>query len=90
MIDVANKWDDYEMKNALVKVIANHMKKSYLSWNKDKGRRFFEHLYELSDGKLDQSTEELIIQQIYCGRTSEFLIKLIQWVRPKIQSNKKL
>jgi hypothetical protein len=35
MIDVANKWDDYEMKNALVKVIANHMKKSYLSWNKD-------------------------------------------------------
>jgi hypothetical protein len=26
MIDVANKWDDGEMKNALVKVIANHMK----------------------------------------------------------------
>jgi hypothetical protein len=26
MIDVANKWDDGDMKNALVKVIANHMK----------------------------------------------------------------
>jgi hypothetical protein len=35
MIDVADKWDDGDMKNALVKVIANHMKKSYLSWNKD-------------------------------------------------------
>ena len=35
MIDVANKWEEGEMKNALVKVIANHMKKSYLSWNKD-------------------------------------------------------
>jgi hypothetical protein len=28
MIDVADKWDDGDMKNALVKVIANHMKKS--------------------------------------------------------------
>jgi hypothetical protein len=26
MIDVANKWDEGDMKNALVKVIANHMK----------------------------------------------------------------
>jgi hypothetical protein len=25
-IDVADKWDDGDMKNALVKVIANHMK----------------------------------------------------------------
>ena len=35
MIEVANKWEEGEMKSALVKVIANHMKKSYLSWNKD-------------------------------------------------------
>jgi hypothetical protein len=34
MIDVANKWDEGDMKT-LVKVIANHMKKVYLSWNKD-------------------------------------------------------
>ena len=64
MIDVANKWDEGEMKSALVKVIANHMKKSYLSWNKDtvKDDVIFEHLYELSDGKLNllQSTEELL------------------------------
>lgn len=64
MIDVANKWEEGEMKNALVKVIANHMKKSYLSWNKDtvKDDVIFEHLYELSGGKLNllQSTEELL------------------------------
>ena len=64
MIDVANSWEDGEMKNALVKVIANHMKKSYLSWNKDTvtDAVIFEHLYELSDGTLNllQSTEELL------------------------------
>ncbi|HRG18824.1 MAG TPA: DUF4290 domain-containing protein [Flavobacterium lutivivi] len=63
MIDVANSWDEGEMKSALVKVIANHMKKSFLSWNKDTvtDQVIFEHLYELSDGKLNllQSTEEL-------------------------------
>lgn len=64
MIDVANDWDDGELKSALVKVIANHMKKSYLSWNKDtvKDDVIFEHLYELSDGKINltQSSEELV------------------------------
>ena len=64
MIDVANKWEAGELKSALVKVIANHMKKSYLSWNKDTvtDEVIFEHLYELSDGKLDliTSTESLL------------------------------
>jgi hypothetical protein len=63
MIDVANKWEEGDLKNALVKVIANHMKKSYLSWNKDTvtDAVIFEHLYELSNGKLDllKSSEEL-------------------------------
>jgi hypothetical protein len=64
MIDIANKWDDGDMKSALIKVIANHMKKSYLSWNKDtvKDDVIFEHLYELSDGKINllNSTESLL------------------------------
>jgi hypothetical protein len=64
MIEVANSWEEGEMKSALVKVIANHMKKSYLSWNKDTvtDTVIFEHLYELSDGKLNllQSSEELL------------------------------
>lgn len=64
MINVANSWEEGEMKSALVKVIANHMKKSYLSWNKDTvtDTVIFEHLLELSDGKLNllQSSEELL------------------------------
>lgn len=63
MIDVANKWDEGEMKSALIKVIANHMKKSYLSWNKDTvtDTVIFEHLFELSNGRINltQSEEEL-------------------------------
>src|SRR5690554_5313802 len=63
MIDVANKWEEGEMKTTLIRVIANHMKKSYLSWNKDsvKDEVIFEHLYELSKGKINlmSSTEEL-------------------------------
>ncbi|SCY64482.1 DUF4290 domain-containing protein [Flavobacterium caeni] len=64
MIEVANGWEPSELKDALVKVIANHMKKMYLSWNKDTvtDAVIFEHLYELSDGKIDllQSSEELV------------------------------
>jgi len=64
MIEVADKWEEGEMKSALIKVIANHMKKSYLSWNKDTvtDAVIFEHLYELSEGKfnLTQSQEELL------------------------------
>ena len=64
MIDVANSWEEGELKAALIKVIANHMKKSYLSWNKDTvtDQVIFEHLYELSDGKINlmQSSEELV------------------------------
>jgi hypothetical protein len=64
MINVANSWEEGEMKGALVKVIANHMKKSYLSWNKDTVEDvvIFEHLVELSDGRINllQSSEELL------------------------------
>jgi len=64
MIDVANKWEAGEKKHALVRVIANHMKKMYLSWNKDmvEDTVIFEHLFELSDGKLNliQDGEELV------------------------------
>ena len=63
MIDVANSWEESDLKNALVLVIANHMKKCYLSWNKDTvtDEVIFEHLLELSGGKLNlfKSNEEL-------------------------------
>jgi hypothetical protein len=63
MIDVANTWEEGEMKEALVYTIANHMKKCFLNWNKDtvEDRVIFKHLYELSDGKINlkDSTEDL-------------------------------
>ncbi|MGB7785675.1 MAG: DUF4290 domain-containing protein [Salinimicrobium sp.] len=55
MIDQANKWEDGPEKEGLIYTIANHMKKSYLSWNKDTvdDRVIFDHLRELSGGKID-------------------------------------
>ena len=94
MIDVANKWEEGELKAALVKVIANHMKKSYLSWNKDtvKDDVIFEHLYELSDGKLNMlhSTEELINTTDLLRTNKRVSNKITPVGQPKIQSNKNL
>lgn len=79
MIDVARKWEEGELKNALIIVIANHMKKCFLSWNKDTvtDEVIFNHLLELSNGELNLTTmkEEL--------STSQNLLKV-----NKKQSNK--
>lgn len=79
MIDVARKWEDGELKNALIIVIANHMKKCFLSWNKDTvtDEVIFNHLLELSNGELNLTAmkEEL--------STSQNLLKV-----NKKQSNK--
>lgn len=60
MIDVANTWEEGELKVALVYTIANHMKKSFLNWNKDTvdDAVIFQHLYELSDGKINLKGSE--------------------------------
>ncbi len=93
MIDVANKWEEGGMKDALVKVIANHMKKSYLSWNKDtvKDDVIFEHLYELSGGKLNllQSSEELINTSDLLRTNKRTSNKISSGGQGKSQGNKK-
>lgn len=55
MIDVAVHWQEGEQKDILIRSIANHMKKSYLNWNKDtvEDSVIFLHLYDLSNGKID-------------------------------------
>ena len=55
MIDAAAKWEEGDMKNALVFTIANHMKKSFLCWNKDTVEDvvIYDHLFELSGGRID-------------------------------------
>lgn len=63
MIDVANTWEEGEMKEALIYTIANHMKKCFLNWNKDtvEDRVIFQHLLELSNGEINlkNSDEDL-------------------------------
>jgi hypothetical protein len=92
MIDVANSWEEGEMKNALVKVIANHMKKSYLSWNKDTvtDTVIFEHLYELSEGTLNllQSSEELLNTNDLMRTNKKMSNKNMPPQNNKIKSNK--
>ena len=60
MIDVANTWEEGELKEALLYTIANHMKKCFLNWNKDTVEDIviFDHLYELSNGKIDLRNSE--------------------------------
>ena len=54
MIDVVSSWDEGEMKKELIYVIANHMKKCFLVWNKDSVDDIiiFNHIQELSNGKI--------------------------------------
>jgi hypothetical protein len=54
MIEKATEFEDGEEKDALIKLIANHLKKSYLTWNRDAvtDEEIAKHLKELSNGKL--------------------------------------
>ena len=92
MIDVADSWEEGEMKSALIKVIANHMKKSYLSWNKDTvtDTVIFEHLYELSEGTLNllQSSEELLNTNDLMRTNKKMSNKNMPPLNAKIKSNK--
>ena len=60
MIDEAVKWEESELKNLLIRTIANHMKKNYLTWNKDtvSDEVILEHLRILSNGKIDLKPDE--------------------------------
>ena len=72
MIDAAIKWEEGEMKDALVYNIANHMKKCFLNWNKDTvdDTVIFDHLKELSEGKLSVKEELLPLT------STEILLKM--------------
>ncbi|MGW1456046.1 DUF4290 domain-containing protein [Salegentibacter agarivorans] len=55
MINEVKDWEEGPLKEGLVLTIANHMKKSYLNWNRDtvEDEIIFEHLRELSGGKIN-------------------------------------
>lgn len=65
MIDVAIEWEEGELKDVLVFTIANHMKKNFLSWNKDTVEDvvILAHLEELSGGKLKVAATQLPLSE---------------------------
>ena len=54
------------MKEALEYTIANHMKKSFLNWNKDTVEDvvIFGHLFELSGGKIDLRNSKEALSEV--------------------------
>jgi hypothetical protein len=54
MIRKANELEDGAEKDALIKLLANHMKKSFMAWNKDSvdDRKILKDLIELSEGRI--------------------------------------
>jgi len=60
MIDVAVNMEDGELKDILIQLIANHMKKSYLTWNKEAvdDQQIFRDLKIISEGKIDLHVED--------------------------------
>ncbi len=66
MIERVCDYENEEEKEELIRLIANQMKKSYMSWNKDivDDRKIFDDLRELSNGKIDISEEDLRLFEI--------------------------
>jgi hypothetical protein len=59
LLEAATKVEDQAKKDAMIKVIANHMKKAYLTWNRENitDEVIFHDLKELSGGRLEVSAE---------------------------------
>jgi hypothetical protein len=71
IIKAAIEFEEGPEKDALVHAIANHLKKSYLNWNRESvdDELIFEHLEVLSDGKLKLNKD------LYLSTTSDILAR---------------
>jgi len=65
MISYAINMEEGELNDILTQLIANHMKKSYLTWNKEAvtDEHIFSDLKELSNGKLDINPKETTLTE---------------------------
>jgi len=61
IIDKVSDYPEGEEKIELIRLIANQMKKCFLTWNKEvvENRKIFDDLRELSNGKIDISDDFL-------------------------------
>ncbi|WP_080903782.1 DUF4290 domain-containing protein [Parabacteroides sp. Marseille-P3160] len=59
MIQKAVELEDGEERDALIRLLANHMKKSFMAWNKESvdDRKILSDLAELSEGKITLNEE---------------------------------
>ena len=71
IIDKANTYEDGPEKDALIKTIANHLKKSYLNWNREAvdDDVIANHLSILSGGKLKMNEKDTL------SRTQDILAR---------------
>lgn len=60
LIALASDYPDGKEKDQLVWLVLNHMKKTYVQWNKEvEDNKIFLDLYDLSKGKLDKRNSDL-------------------------------
>jgi len=60
MIKKATELEEGEQKEYLISLLANHMKKSFLTWNKESvdDRKIFKDMAELSEGRITMDEEQ--------------------------------
>lgn len=80
MIEVCTQWETGDLRTALEFSIANHMKKCFINWNKETvaDAIIFEHLYELSGGKINLKNQEEDLKQqpvLQRKKTKKFPLK---------------
>jgi hypothetical protein len=71
MIEEASRFEEGELKEELIKLLADHMKKSYLVWNKDAvaDEKILKDLYELSRRRIKREDMELTDAKSFLGKT---------------------
>ena len=69
LIKAACEFEEGVEKDNMIALIANHMRKSYTTWNKDvvEDQKIIDDLYQLSDGKLTLTPEILQLMQKRMG-----------------------
>jgi hypothetical protein len=65
MVKKAIEYPEGDDKQRFIELIANYMKKSFLTWNKDgvDDQKIYEDLKELSNGQLEFSTDSLKLKE---------------------------
>ncbi|NOZ46817.1 MAG: DUF4290 domain-containing protein [Chlorobi bacterium] len=87
MIKKAAEYEDGEEKEALLLVIANHMKKLYINWNRElmSDETIFDDIYTISQGKItvDKSIKLISTKELMKSRKSKKPAKPIKGSKNK-------